>query len=63
MYLNENITDEVSQRLRNKGYDAISSHEAGKDSEEDEEQIAYAVSQERAIVTISKKDFIVIHKE
>ena len=62
LYLNENITDEVAQRLRGKGFDAISSHEVGKDAEDDTKQMAYAVSQRRAIVTINKKDFILLHK-
>ncbi len=63
LYLNENLSAEIAQRLTVSGFDAISSHEVGMDTEDDEKQIAYAVSQERAIVTINKKDFIVIHNE
>lgn len=63
LYLNENLSAEIAQRLTASGFDAISSHEVGMDAEDDEKQITYAVSKERAIVTINKKDFIVIHNE
>jgi hypothetical protein len=47
--------------LRAAGSDAVSSHETGMDTKDDFAQIRFAVLQNRALVTINKKDFIRIH--
>jgi hypothetical protein len=39
------------------GVDAVSSHETGMDTKDDDAQMQFAVSQGRAIVTINKRDF------
>ena len=57
MYLNENLSDEIAQRLRMNDIDAVSSHETGMDAREDDEQLQFAVAQGRAIVSINKKDY------
>jgi predicted nuclease of predicted toxin-antitoxin system len=56
--LNENLSDEIAQRLRMNGVDAVSSHETGMDTQDDDAQMQFAVSQGRAIVTINKRDFV-----
>jgi uncharacterized protein with PIN domain len=56
--LNENLSDEIAQRLRMNGVDVVSSHETGMDTKDDDAQMQFAVSQGRAIVTINKKDFV-----
>ena len=63
LYLNENMSAEIAQRLREQGYDAVSSHEAGMDALDDEAQISFAVSERRAVVSINKKDFLAIHNQ
>ena len=55
--MNENLSDEIAQRLRMNGVDAVSSHETGMDAKDDDAKMQFAVSQERAIVTINKRDF------
>lgn len=55
--MNENLSDEIAQRLRMNGVDAVSSHETGMDTKDDDAQMQFAVSQGRAIVTINKRDF------
>jgi len=55
--LNENLSDDIAKRLRADGVDAISSHETGMDTQDDDAQMQFAVSQGRAIVTINKRDF------
>lgn len=61
LYLNENLSDEIARRLRAVGVDAVSSHETGMDTQDDYAQMQFAVSQNRAVVTINKKDFKRIH--
>jgi len=51
----------MARRLRTVGSDAGSSHETGMDTQDDFAQMKFAVSQNRALVTINKKDFIRIH--
>jgi len=63
LYLNENLSDDIAKRLRADGIDAVSSHETGMDTRDDHTQMQFAVSRERAIVSINKKDFIRIHLE
>ncbi|MDZ7360801.1 MAG: DUF5615 family PIN-like protein [candidate division KSB1 bacterium] len=63
LYLNENLSDEIAKRLRADGIDAVSSHESGMDTQDDYAQMQFAVSHERAIVSINKKDFIRLHLE
>ncbi|MGH7596485.1 MAG: DUF5615 family PIN-like protein [bacterium] len=54
--MNENLSDEIAQRLRMNGVDTVSSHETGMDTKDDDAQMQFAVSQGRAIVTINKRD-------
>jgi hypothetical protein len=61
--LNENLSDEIARRLRAAGVDAVSSHETGMDTQDDYAQMQFAVLQNRALVTINKKDFIRIHAQ
>ena len=63
LYLNENLSTQIALRLRDDGYDVVSSHETGMNAKDDYEQMKYAISQERAIVSINHKDFITIYSE
>ena len=63
LYLNENLSWRIARALREYGYDVISSHEAGMNEEEDPPQFAFAVEQERAVVTNNFADFIALHDE
>ncbi len=63
VYLNENLSWRISRALRGYGYDVISSHESDMDTESDEEQFEFAVSQRRAIVTNNFRDFAALHQQ
>ena len=63
LYLNENLSWRISRALRGYGYDVISSHESDMDTESDEAQFEFAVSQGRAIVTNNFRDFAVLHQQ
>ena len=64
LYVNENFPIETVQFLRNLGYDILTTHEIGKSNLRipDEEVLTFAISENRAILTINRKDFIRLHR-
>jgi predicted nuclease of predicted toxin-antitoxin system len=64
LYANENFPLETLQILRNMGYDVWTTHEIGKSNLRipDEEVLAFAISENRAILTINHKDFMRLHR-
>jgi len=63
LYLDEDVHKKVATALRLKGYDVVSAHEVQKQSLSDYQQLEYAVSEGRAIVTFNAGDFDRLHKE
>jgi GTPase SAR1 family protein len=51
----------LAAQLRKYGFDVISSQEADLLSEPDDKQLAYAASEERAILTFNINDFSELH--
>ncbi len=49
--------------LREYGYDVISSHEVGLNSEDDEIQFDFAISENRAVLTNNFGDFVKLYRE
>lgn len=64
LYANENFPLETVQVLRNLGYDVLTTHEIGKSNLRipDEDVLTFAISENRAILTINRKDFIRLHR-
>jgi uncharacterized protein with PIN domain len=64
LYANENFPLETVQVLRKMGYDVLTTHEMGKSnlSIPDEDVLAFAISENRAILTINRKDFMRLHR-
>ena len=60
LYLDEDISPKVSEILRKKRMDAVSAHETGMLEASDDEQLAFAVAQGRAMVTRNRDDFITL---
>ena len=60
LYLDEDISPKVSVILRKKGVDAVSAHEADMLQASDAEQLAFAASEGRAMVTRNRDDFITL---
>ena len=60
LYLDEDISPKVSEILRKKGVDAVSAHETGMLEASDDEQLAFATAQGRAMVTRNRDDFITL---
>lgn len=61
---NENFPLETVLILRKMGYDILTTHEIGKSNANipDEEVLAFAISENRAILTINRKDFKRLHR-
>ncbi len=63
LYLNENLSWKVAHALRKSGFDVVSSHDTGLNTTDDETQMAFAIKEERAIVTNNFADFRHLDKE
>ncbi|MBI4615418.1 MAG: DUF5615 family PIN-like protein [Planctomycetes bacterium] len=62
-YANENFPLPVVERLRQLGHDVLTSEESGRAGRRvpDEEVLAFATAQRRAILTLNRKHFIQLH--
>lgn len=63
LYLNEDVHTKLAKALRQRGFDAITTVEAGMLGTTDEEQLALAVSQGRVILTFNRGDYARLHKQ
>jgi predicted nuclease of predicted toxin-antitoxin system len=61
LYLDEMIPVVLAVVLRQYGYDVLSAKQANMFGKSDEEQLAFAVSDRRAIITFNIKDFVLLH--
>jgi predicted nuclease of predicted toxin-antitoxin system len=60
LYLDEDVNPQLARDLRNRGYDAVSTNEANNLGLSDLEQLEYARSHERALLTHNRNDFLEI---
>lgn len=63
VYTDEDMYATVARALRERGYDAVTTPEMGNLGRSDVDQLIYAVSQKRAILTFNVHDFVQLHKE
>lgn len=63
LYLNEHLSPRLAAQLRRHGFDVVTFQEAHLLLVDDDEQLAYAVSQQRAIVTFNASDFVPRHEQ
>lgn len=57
LYIDADITPKLAGALRERGHDAVSAHEIGKAEVSDEEQMAFAAEEGRALLTCNAQDF------
>lgn len=58
LYLDADVNPELAVGLRERGIDAASAREMGRLRALDSDQLAYAVAQQRAILTHNRDDFV-----
>jgi predicted nuclease of predicted toxin-antitoxin system len=61
LHLNEHLSPRLAVQLRRYGFDVTSSQESRLLSDDDSTQFAYAVTEQRAILTFNFTDFVVLH--
>lgn len=61
LYLDEDVHKRVAAALRMRQFDVVSAHELQRQGLTDEQQIAYASTAGRAIVTYNSSDFARLH--
>ncbi len=57
LYFDEDVSVGIVENLRTRGFDVLSVRDAGARGKSDDEQMLYAVSQKRAMVTHNRLDF------
>src|SRR5712692_2736597 len=57
LYLDRHVMTRLAVDLRGRGFDALTTQEASKDTASDEEQLAFATAESRAILTFNIRDF------
>ena len=62
LYFDRHIMARLAVDLRGRGYDVVRTEEAGKDTATDEEQLAFATAENRAILTFNIRDFAPLHE-
>ena len=64
-YSNENFPKRVVEELRRLGHDVLTSYEAGRANQKipDDQVLAFATEQNRAVLTLNRLDFIHLHRE
>ena len=63
LYLDEDVDPLLARVLRERGIDCISTQEADRCGLPDSDQLAFAISQGRAILTFNVKDYVRLSKE
>jgi len=65
LYANENFPLPVVARLRELGHDVLTTQDAGNAGQaiDDPEVLAFAVQEQRAVLTINRRDFIHLHRD
>ena len=61
LHLNEHLSPRLAEQLRQHGFDVTSTVELDMLAADDDKQLAYAASTQRAIVTFNHRDFAVRH--
>jgi predicted nuclease of predicted toxin-antitoxin system len=62
-YSNENFPIEMVDLLRSRGYDVLTSYEAGQANQKipDDEVLMYSTNAQRIVITENRQDFINLH--
>ena len=62
LYFDRHIMTRLAVDLRGRGFEVLTTEEAGKDIASDEDQLAFATAESRAILTFNIRDFAPLHE-
>jgi len=63
LYLDRHIKVQLAEDLRARGFDALTTQKAAMDTASDEDQLQFASSQNRAVLTFNIRDFAPLHEQ
>jgi predicted nuclease of predicted toxin-antitoxin system len=63
LYHDRHIMLRLAEDLRAQGFDVLTTQEAGHDTAPDEDQLAFAADENRAILTFNIRDFAPLHEQ
>lgn len=63
LYTDADITPKLARILRSNGYDAVSAYDVGNGALSDTEQMAFATSERRTLLTYNAQDFTPIYEK
>lgn len=63
LYFDRHIMKRLAAGLRGRGYNVLTTEEAGNDTASDDEQLAFATAESRAILTFNIRDFAPLHEQ
>ena len=63
LYVDEDVDVHVADLIRARGFKATTTQQAGRKGKNDDEQLAYAVSQKSALLTHNRSHFEVLDEE
>jgi hypothetical protein len=63
LYADEDFDYPVVEELRRIGHDVVTVQEAGRHGDPDTDVLAFAISQQRAVLTHNRRHFIRLHRQ
>lgn len=63
LFLDEDIHTGLSQALRQRGFDVVHAQDLKRKGKSDSEQLAFALQEERCLVTFNVRDFVNLHNQ
>jgi predicted nuclease of predicted toxin-antitoxin system len=63
LYFDRHIMSRLAVDLRARGFDVVTTEEAGNDTASDDDQLRYAAAERRCILTFNIRDFAPLHLE
>jgi predicted nuclease of predicted toxin-antitoxin system len=63
LYFDRHIKKQLAVDLRQRGFDVLSTEEASMDTASDDDQLAFAAKQDRAILTFNIRDSAPLHEQ
>jgi len=63
LFLDEDIHNGLSHALRQRGFDVVHAQDLERKGKSDSQQLAFAVQEERCLVTFNVRDFVLLHNQ